>query len=349
MDFRGFIGDSSVGPRARRFAFAVFAVAAWSLSSVPVRSEPPPAGAPPVKHLRITVLSTMLAGDPLEKGIGEWGFAALVEADGRRLLFDTGQRPQTVLHNARELGLELGDITDVVFSHHHADHVGGLRALRRAFAEKNPAAFARVHVARGAFVSRGPGSYDGDDNPLLALRPVLEREGVAFHEHAGPAELLPGVWFTGPIPRPHADEQPPPPGWVRRAPDGSLVPDETPDDAALVFDTPKGLVVLTGCGHAGFINTLEYARVVTRRADATIYAATGGFHLARADDAALAWTFAQLRTLGLQHFHGAHCTGLEAVYRLRADLGLPRENASVAAVGSWFDLADGIHPLVLAR
>ena len=75
-----------------------------------------------VRELKITVLSTMLA----DQGIGEWGFAAVVEVDGKRLLFDTGARPETVLSNARELKIDLASIEDVVLSHNHADHTGGL-------------------------------------------------------------------------------------------------------------------------------------------------------------------------------------------------------------------------------
>src|SRR5262249_19622027 len=86
-------------------------------------------GTPRIRSVRITILSTMLADT---KGLGEWGFAALVEADGRRLLFDTGARPDTVLANARELSVDLSDVTDVILSHHHADHTGGLLPLRRA-------------------------------------------------------------------------------------------------------------------------------------------------------------------------------------------------------------------------
>src|SRR5437867_6169159 len=81
--------------------------------------------------VRVTVLSTMLAGDARYKGIGEWGYSALVEVDGHRLLLDTGERPQTVLENARELGLDLASVTDVVLTHNHWDHVGGLLTLRR--------------------------------------------------------------------------------------------------------------------------------------------------------------------------------------------------------------------------
>jgi 7,8-dihydropterin-6-yl-methyl-4-(beta-D-ribofuranosyl)aminobenzene 5'-phosphate synthase len=83
-----------------------------------------------VKSLKITILSTMLA----EEGMGEWGFSALVEADGRRILFDTGLRPETVLQNARHLGIDLSGVTDVVLSHHHGDHTGGLLTLRRELA-----------------------------------------------------------------------------------------------------------------------------------------------------------------------------------------------------------------------
>src|SRR6266850_6859676 len=81
-----------------------------------------------VRTLRIQVLSTMLADD---EGIGEWGFAALVEADGHQFLFDTGARPDTVLTNARALGVDLSGVQDVILSHNHGDHTGGLVTLRR--------------------------------------------------------------------------------------------------------------------------------------------------------------------------------------------------------------------------
>lgn len=323
--------------RAGLHAVAAIAFAALA-TALPAATEPP------VKTLRITVLSTNLA----DRGIGEWGYAALVEVDGRRLLFDAGNHPDTVARNLATLQLDVSDITDVVLSHHHIDHVGGLLTLRRAQTEKSSAALARAHVIRGAFWSRGPGPYEGDENPLIAIRPKYEALGGAFIEHEGPVELLPGVWFTGPIPRTH-DEQGPVGSDHVHLPDGRFIPDPVPEDAALVFDTVKGLVVLTGCGHAGLINTLEHARVVTGRPDTPIHAATGGFHLFRSSDGSLDWTAEKLSALGLRHFHGGHCTGIETVYRLRRQIGLPRESASVAAVGSWFDLEKGIHPLSLAR
>ena len=83
----------------------------WVGTSSCVAGQSAPADSHPMVHsLKITILSTMLADD----GIGEWGFAALVEADGRKILFDTGARPNTVLENARELKLDLSDVLSLI-------------------------------------------------------------------------------------------------------------------------------------------------------------------------------------------------------------------------------------------
>ena len=83
--------------------------------------DPALGSAEPARAVKVTVLSTMLAGNP-GRGIGEWGFAALLEVDGRRLLLDTGERPETVLQNAGELGIDLSDVTDLVITHNHGEH-----------------------------------------------------------------------------------------------------------------------------------------------------------------------------------------------------------------------------------
>src|SRR6185295_13501871 len=124
-------------------------VSRWALVLLLLSSATAQAGR--VKSLKITVLSTMLAD---RKGVGEWGFAALVEVDGRRILFDTGARPRTVLENAAELKVDLSTVTDVVLSHNHGDHTGGLLPLRSELARKNPAALSRAHVGAGIFWSR---------------------------------------------------------------------------------------------------------------------------------------------------------------------------------------------------
>jgi len=304
--------------------------------------------APPTHHpflasaVQVTILSTMLAGNP-EHGIGEWGFAALLEVDGRRLLIDTGARPETVLRNAQELGVDLSTVTDVVLTHNHADHVGGLVMLRRELARRNPAALARAHVAPGIFQSRL--TPDGQEaNGLLPLRAAYEASGASFVQHSRPTELLPGVWFSGPIPRPHQERN-----WTKglllQGPAGA-VEDTIPEDAAVVVETKDGLIIINGCGHAGIVNTAEYARSFLR--PAPVHAVIGGLHLFAATDAQVGWTAGKLREFGLAYLLGAHCTGIEATYRLRELAGLSRKTAVVAAVGASFTLGKGLNPLGLA-
>jgi metal-dependent hydrolase (beta-lactamase superfamily II) len=84
----------------------------------------------------------------------KWGFSALVEVDSKRVLYDTGGRPETVLNNARELGVDLSNVEDVILSHNHWDHVTGLVTLRRELSKANPNALCRAHVGRGIFLER---------------------------------------------------------------------------------------------------------------------------------------------------------------------------------------------------
>jgi 7,8-dihydropterin-6-yl-methyl-4-(beta-D-ribofuranosyl)aminobenzene 5'-phosphate synthase len=298
--------------------------------------------AEPARAVKVTVLSTMLAGNR-GAGIGEWGFAALLEVDGRRLLIDTGERPDTVMRNASELGIDLSNVTDVVLTHNHGDHTAGLLTLRRELAAKNPRALSRVHVPKGIFFPRpGPGGTEG--NGLLPIRAQYEKSGGVFLEHEGPTELLPSVWLTGPVPRTYPERNWSVAGRVQTP--AGLVEDTVPEDSSIVIDTAQGLILISGCGHAGIINTIEYSRKIVRAAP--LLAAVGGFHLFAATDANLEWTAGKLREVGLQHLLGAHCTGIEAVYRLRSLLGLTRRTAVVGAVGSSFTLGKGIEALALA-
>lgn len=304
------------------------------------RPAPGQTAGPRVGNLRIVILSTMLA----DEGIGEWGFAAYVEADGRRLLFDTGARPRTVLENARELGIDLSSVDEVVLSHNHADHTGGLLTLRAELSPVRKGALARAHVGRGIFwPRRGP---KGDAaNRALEIKSEYERGGGTFVVHERPVQLFPGAWLTGPVTRVHPERN-----WSavgRVVSEAGEVEDTIPEDQSLVLDTGEGLVIVSGCGHAGVVNTALQARKTVR--EAPLHALIGGFHLFPLDDARLEWTADQLRPMGVHHFVGAHCTGLEAVYRLRAKLGLSRGTAVVGAVGASFVLGKGIDPRNLAR
>jgi 7,8-dihydropterin-6-yl-methyl-4-(beta-D-ribofuranosyl)aminobenzene 5'-phosphate synthase len=278
-------------------------------------------------------------------GLGEWGFSALVEADGHRVLFDTGARSETVLQNARELKIDLGGVTDVILSHHHGDHIGGLVTLRRDLAQRNPDALKRAHVGAGIFLSR-PGPDGRETNEALAVKKEFEARGGSFVIVEMPTELFPGAWLTGPVPRTYPERN-----WslkrMIQQPDGRLVEDNVPEDMSLVLDTDKGLVVVSGCGHAGIINTLEYARRQVR--ETRVHAALGGFHLFEADAATLDWTAAKLRAFALENFLGAHCTGIEPVFGLRQRLGLTRAACAVGAVGARFKLQAGLDPGAIAR
>ena len=307
-------------------------------SSVSSSSQNAPAQ---IHALKVTLLSTMLVGNIT--GVGEWGFSALIEADGHRVLLDTGARPDTVLQNARDLKIDLSDVKEVILTHNHWDHVGGLMTLRREMMKRNPSALSVVHVARGIFYSRP--AQAGEENQMIALKKEYEATGGKFIEHEEAAEIFPGAWLTGPVPRKYPEHNWSSTGKVQTS--AGLVEDTIPEDQSLVLNTPEGLVVVTGCGHAGIINILTFAR--EQFPNQPVQAVVGGLHLFPATDEQLNWTADKLKEFKVANLMGAHCTGIEAVYRIRERLTLPRASAVVGSVGSSFVLGEGIHPGQLAK
>ncbi|MGB5508611.1 MBL fold metallo-hydrolase, partial [Robiginitalea sp.] len=256
----------------------------------------------PVSTLKVTTLSTMLANT---KGIGEWGYAALIEVDGKKILFDTGARPETVLNNARELGVDLSDVEDVFLSHNHWDHTGGLLTLREALKKSNPNALSRIHVGEGIFSKRV-----NSDNPLLATKEALEKDNVEFIVYSGQRELFPGVWITGPIKRIHDERNWSGNGKIET--EEGAIEDTIPEDQSLVIDTANGYVLISGCGHAGLVNTLEH--IHTNIGAEEVSTIIGGFHLVQASDKQLSWTAGKLKDFGVSKIMGSHCTGINALY-----------------------------------
>jgi 7,8-dihydropterin-6-yl-methyl-4-(beta-D-ribofuranosyl)aminobenzene 5'-phosphate synthase len=233
---------------------------------------------------------------------------------------------------------------------YHWDHVTGLVVtLRRELAKANPNALCRAHVGRGIFwerlippAMRLPGR--GDFSMTMAkVKKGYEALGENFIEYEEPKELFPGMWLTGPVPRPFPEKNWSP-GVHLRDPSGKIIEDNIPEDQSLVLDTNKGLVNLTGCGHAGLINILTYARQ-TVRPPAQVYATLGGFHLFAAKADALAWTAEKLKEFGVAQILGAHCTGIEPVYYFRDRLGLDRK--SCGAVGPPSNWARASTPATL--
>ena len=293
-------------------------------------------------RVQVTILSSNLANGGT---IGEWGLSALVEVDGHCVLFDTGRHPDTILRNARVLDIDLTCITDVVLSHHHFDHTSGLGPLLGQLQNHDPDTTLRVHVAHGFFLPRQrPATGETERNQMIGLRATLEERGIEFIEHTGPTEILPTVWVTGPVERPHPERNYS--RDVRVQLEGFWNEDYVPESQALSIVTPRGHIVLLGCGHSGVVNVLDF--IQAHIDDRAVHALMGGLHLFSASDDTLEWTTGKLREIGVEHLMAGHCTGIEPLIRLRTGLALTRRTAVVGAVGSQFVYGEGIRPTAIA-
>jgi 7,8-dihydropterin-6-yl-methyl-4-(beta-D-ribofuranosyl)aminobenzene 5'-phosphate synthase len=180
---------------------------------------------------------------------------------------------------------------------------------------------------------------------MIAIKKEYEATGGKFIEHTEGAGIFPNAWLTGPVNRKFPEKNWSVAGRVE-TPEG-LVEDNVPEDQTLVLNTNRGLVVVAGCAHAGIINILTASR--EKFPTPPVHAVIGGLHLFPATDEQLNWTGDQMRKFNVANIVGAHCTGIEAVYRLRERLGLSRKTAVVGAVGSKFVLGEGIHAGPLAQ
>lgn len=127
----------------------------------------------------------------------------------------TGAHPDTVIRNARDLHVDLSDVQEVILTHYHWDHIGGLLTLRRALMKDNPKALSIVHVSDGIFDSRP--SETGERKSMIAIRKEYEATGGRFIVHSSGGELFPGVWLTGPVPRVYSERNWSGPGKVLTA------------------------------------------------------------------------------------------------------------------------------------
>ena len=246
-----------------------------------------------------------------------------------------------MLDNARALGIDLSVAEDLILSHHHADHTGGVETLRRELTKRNPKALSRIHVADGFFASR-PGKEGSERNPMVTLRRAIEDTGATFIIHTQATEIAPQVWVTGPVPRHHDEKNyPQGPEWMMQQAD-QTVPDIIPESQSLVIVTPEGPIMISGCGHAGLVNTLEH--IQAKISKQSPQAAIGGFHLFAASDEVLDWTSTQLSQMELGYFVGSHCTGFESVYHIREHAKLDRAHALVGAIGTRYISGQGILP-----
>src|SRR5215472_9051273 len=251
----------------------------------------------------------------------EHGFSALVTVrtghTSSTLLFDTGASPDALAVNAERLGTDVGALQGVVLSHGHFDHAGGFDGLARLRGRSGLPL--TVHPA--VWTRRRQVLPGGQELTLPTLsRGALEREGFEVIERRQPSLLAGAVLITGEVDRVTEFEHGMPPphqawdgqGWRH---DPLVI-----DDQALVISVRgKGLVVITGCGHAGVVNIVRHAMRLTgaRR----LLAVIGGFHLSGpAFEPVIEPTVAALAELAPELIAPGHCTGWRAQHALAAAL-----------------------------
>lgn len=257
----------------------------------------------------------------------ENGIAFLVrtERDGRErcVLFDTSFTAGVLLHNFEATGRRLDDVSGIVISHGHPDHHGGLDGVLEAIGHEVP-----VVIHPDAFLPRYLRLPTGEVAPhynYALTTDAIERRGGAITANRGAIEVVDGVFATGEIAREVPFEAPASPGChdpgLFQLIDGSLGPDTVPDDQALAINVRGvGLVVLTGCSHAGVINTVECARRVT--GEERVHAVMGGFHLGFPGIPAskTTATIAALRELTPRVVAPMHCTGMRAAMEIAREM-----------------------------
>lgn len=274
--------------------------------------------------LKITVLVENTVGGP-GGFTAEWGLSMLIETAGSTILFDTGSLGALV-PNSRVLDLDLRTVDFVVLSHGHYDHAGGLPAFLRYYHRRLPV-LAHPDLFTPRF-ARGGARLRHIGVPHRQVE--LESLGADFRFDEGPRELTPGLWASGDVPRRTGFEKGDQRLVVRDA-NGEEKPDPLRDDLSLYAVTPRGLVIILGCAHAGLANIVEHARQVT--GVDRVHAIIGGTHLGAVGASQQEATLSYLKALDVDFLAANHCTGLPMIAALSH---LYRERFHFAPVGSRF-------------
>jgi 7,8-dihydropterin-6-yl-methyl-4-(beta-D-ribofuranosyl)aminobenzene 5'-phosphate synthase len=257
-------------------------------------------------NFKITTLCENNVAQGGESLLGEHGLSFYIEAEKRRILFDTGQN-LALVNNAEVLGIDLSRIDTVVLSHGHYDHSGGLKSLLEC--NKDFTLYAHPEV----FGRKVKGT--GDNPKYIGIpvdRQVLEQKGVKVRLDKNPVRIAPGITTTGEIPLENDFETVGSIFYLKKGEDYAA--DTLADDRALVLDTDKGSVVVLGCSHRGVVNTLNHVTQIT--GGKTIHAILGGLHLGKASEDKLDKIMSHLHGFGLEKIGVGHCTGPQAFLAL---------------------------------
>lgn len=237
----------------------------------------------------------------------DWGYSALIEYAGKRILFDTGNNPEVLEQNARAKGIDLSKLDFVVMSHRHGDHMGGLPYLLKV----NPAV--KIYAPKEGF-----GVY-GADLPSTFYRkdPSLPRE-QRYYDGSPPEIMRFGsAWPAASFQLVDKDTE--------IAPDFhiiTLVSDKPGTlelrELSLAINTPEGIVIVVGCSHPGIDKIVAAAATINPR----IHLIAGGFHLVVTSDADIEKIVTALHdTFKVEQVAPGHCTGEPAFTALRRAFG----------------------------
>ena len=265
--------------------------------------------------------------------VAEHGFSAMVnilrhnQSVSNSFLFDTGVSENGVIHNADILGVDFSKINGIILSHGHLDHFAGLVNIVKRISSSRKASTNNIDLFThpDAFLRRWEIFPDGSrvKSPVLCEQ-ELQQLGAIIHKNTAvtylPSKESPLLVITGEIPRETSFEKGFPYQYTEDPTNKkNLIPDPLiRDDQALVVNiSDKGLVILTGCGHAGIINTINYAKKIT--GIDRVHAIIGGFHLPADDgifEAAIEPTLKEFQKVQPGYLVPCHCTGWKATNRI---------------------------------
>lgn len=258
-----------------------------------------------------------LGPNPFERQlpIAEHGFSALIEVrqgDKRGVvLFDTGISRQGILYNLDAMEINAGDIQAIICSHGHPDHVMGLPGLIDRLGKRNLSLILHpdAYLERKLILPNG-----SEVNLPPPKKSDFQRENIEIIEEAGPSMLLDGLLLvSGEVPRTTGFEIGFPIHYAKRQ--GNWEPDPLimDDQCAIIHVRDKGLVIVTGCGHAGIINIIRNAQTLT--GIQKIYAVAGGFHLTGGlFEPRIQATVEELQKINPTYVMPGHCTGWLAIH-----------------------------------
>ena len=252
----------------------------------------------------------ILVDNVANAGQGEWGFSCFIEADGQRILLDTGAS-DLFMHNAQRFGIDVLDMDYIFLSHGHWDHTWGLDSLIKHYI-KNPSAQCPTIVAHPQVFERTFNPKGAENGSLLDLASLTGRFPLKLSSQ--PWWVTDRLLWLGEIERKFAFEYVEPKGL--RITNNERIPDHTPDDSALAYLTSEGLVIITGCSHSGICNIIEQARRLT--GESRIVDIVGGTHLLQYSRERMTQTLDYFRSVKPKELHIGHCTSLAAKVELAA-------------------------------